>query len=138
MSTEYSDGAQPDAAMDSDASSYEPGNLSIAEEVEALIEDGKTYIQAELSYQKTRAAFMADEAKAGAVYVLAAAALGSLALIGLTVGLIIALSPWLTPWGASALVVGLEALAAVLFARAAAKRWKALIDAIQPDSEPKP
>ena len=135
MSTQYSEGAQTEAASDSDAPGYEPGNLSIAEEVEALIEDGKTYIQAELAYQKSRAVFAADEAKAAAVFGLIAAALGSLALVGLTVGLIIALSPWLTPWGASALVVGAEAVGAALFARAAAKRWRNLIDTVQPDSE---
>ena len=135
MSTQFGEGAPTEAAADS-ATGYEAGDLSLAEEVEALIEDGKTYIQAELSYQKTRAAFMADEAKTTAVYGLAAAAFGSLALVGLTLGLIIALTPWLTAWGASALVVGGEAVAAVLFARAAAKRWRKLMDAIQPDSEP--
>jgi len=131
------EGAAVDSPAGAEEVGYEPGELSLADEIEALIEDGKTYIQAELSYQKTRAAFLADQAKATAVFGLAAAAFGSLALVGLTVGAIIALAPWLTAWGASALVVGLEAIAAILCARAAAKRWHSLLQVIQPDGEDK-
>lgn len=109
---------------------------SLLEDVEALVDDGKTYLEAELTYQKTRAAFVADRAKAAFVFTMVAAALGFLALIGLTVGMIIALAPWLTAFGASVLVVALLALGAVLCARAASKRWNALMDAIDKDSEP--
>jgi uncharacterized membrane protein YqjE len=109
---------------------------SLVDDVEALFDDGKTYLQAELAFQKTRAAFVADRAKGAFIYGAVAALFGFLALIGLTVGLIIALSPWLTAWGASALVVFLLAAAAVISLRAAGKRWNGLMGAIDNDREP--
>ena len=103
---------------------------SLFEDVEMLIEDGKTYLEAELNYQKTRAIYVADRAKAAVVFGAIAGALAFLALIGLTLGLIIALTPLLTAWGASAVVVGLLALGALLSGRAAARRWNRLMDAL--------
>ena len=107
---------------------------SLRDDVEALIDDGKTYLETELVYQKTRAAFVADRAKGAVVYGALAAAFGILALIGLTVGLIIALIPLLTAWGASALVVGLLAGAAFIALRAANRRWNRLMQAIESDT----
>lgn len=104
---------------------------SLAEDVEALIDDGKTYLRTELIYQKTRAAFVADRAKSAFVYGAVAAVLGFLALIGLTVGLIIALTPWLSAWGATALVVLLLIGGALVALGAAGKKWKGLMGAIQ-------
>jgi len=111
---------------------------SLRDDVEALIEDGKTYLETELVYQRTRAAFVADRAKGAVVYGAIAAALAVLALIGLTVGLIIALAPLLTAWGSSAVVVGALLVGAVVFVRMASKRWGSLMQAIQsePDREP--
>ena len=108
---------------------------SLRDDVEALIEDGRTYLETELVYQRTRAAFVADRAKGAVIYGALAAALGVLALIGLTVGLIIALTPLLTAWGASALVVGLLAIGAWLAMRAAGKRWARLMQAIEGGAE---
>ena len=59
-----------------------------------------------------------------------AAALAFIALIGLTVGLILALAPWLTGWGSSALVVGLEFVFALYFAKKAAARWNGIMTAL--------
>jgi Flp pilus assembly protein TadB len=116
-----------DAVVDPDGA----GELrSLREDVEALIDDGKTYLEAELIYQKTRAAFVADRAKDAALFAVLAAAFGVLALIGLTVGLIIALTPLLTAWGASALVVALLLIGAGLSLRAASRRWARLMAAI--------
>lgn len=108
---------------------------SLVADVEALFDDGKTYLQAELAFQKTRAAFVADRAKGAFIFGAMAAVFGFLALIGLTVGLIIALTPWLTAWGASALVVFLLVAAAALSLMAAGKRWTALMGAIDSGRE---
>lgn len=108
---------------------------SLRDDVEALIEDGKTYLETELVYQKTRAAFVADRAKGAVIYGAVAIAFGILALIGLTVGLIIALTPLLTAWGASALVVGLLVVGALIAMRAANRRWNRLMQAIESDAE---
>jgi hypothetical protein len=109
---------------------------SLRDDVEALIDDGKTYLEAELAYQKTRAAFVADRAKGTLIFGTAAALLGFLALIGLTVGLIIALTPLLTAWGASGLVVALLLIGALIAARAAGRRWSGLMAAIDSDKGP--
>src|SRR5690606_33276189 len=92
----------------------EGAERSLLADVEALIDDGKTYLEAELAYQRTRAAFVADGAKSAVILFAMAVLLAFLALIGLTVGLIIALTPILTAWGASALVVALLLVGAVI------------------------
>jgi uncharacterized membrane protein HdeD (DUF308 family) len=103
---------------------------SLIEDVEALIEDGKVYLEAEIAYQKTRAAYVADKARSALLYGAVAAAFGFLALVALSIGLIIALAPLLTAWGASALVVGLLLIGAVIAGRAASQRWNRLMSAI--------
>ena len=111
---------------------------SLRDDVEALIEDGKTYLETELVFQKTRAAYVADRAKGAVMYGAIAAFLAVLALIGLAVGLIIALAPLLTAWGSSALVVGVLLIAAFIFVRIASSHWSSLMAAIQgaPEREP--
>lgn len=106
---------------------------SLLDDVHALIDDGKTYLEAELGFQRTRAAFVADRAKATVVLGGVAALLGLLALVGLTVGSIIALTPLLGAWGASALVVLILLAAAALAARGAARKWNSLLRAIMGD-----
>lgn len=116
-----------------------PGDeSSLIADVEALIDDGKTYLEAEIAYQKTRAAFIADRAKAAFILFAVAALFAFLALVGLTVGLIIALAPLLTAWGASALVVALLLAGAALATRAAGQRWNRLMAAIESAPENKP
>jgi hypothetical protein len=97
---------------------------SLLEDVEELIADGKGYLEAELAYQKTRAAFVAGGVKGVAVLGAVAAVLAVMALMGLTLGLILALTPLITAWGATAVVVGLLLLGAWLAARAAGARWR--------------
>ena len=78
---------------------------SLTDDVRALFEDGKTYAQAELAYQKSRGRFVADRAKSVAVFGIGALALVHLALIALVIGLIIALIPLVGPWLATGIVV---------------------------------
>lgn len=122
-------GAEPAGLPDeSGPAAYEgeEPDRSLLEDVEALIEDGKTYLETELAFQKTRAAYVAKGAKGIAGLGALAAGLALLALIGLTVGLILALTPLITAWGATAVVVGALVLGAWLCVRAALKRWRAI------------
>lgn len=96
---------------------------SLIDDIEALIDDGRNYVHAELSYQKTRASFVSNRIGKAVGFGVAAAVMGLLAAIGLTVGLIIALTPHLTAWGATALVVGVLLLVAVLLLRRASRNW---------------
>jgi hypothetical protein len=118
-----------------DVSDEDIEERSLFDDVEALIDDGKTYLEAEFAFQKTRVAVVADRAKSALIYGAVAMLLAFLALIGLTVGAIIALTPLLTAWGAAALVVGLLLLGAGLAAWASAKRWGGLLSLIAPERE---
>ncbi len=84
-------------------------------DVDALIADGKTYLEAELTFQKTRAGFTADRLKWVAFYGAGAFALLHLALIALTVGLVIALTPLTGPWIATGIVVALLLAGTLVF-----------------------
>lgn len=90
---------------------------SLRADVEALIADGKTYLEAELAYQKSRVSYSADRFKWVAVHGAAAFGLLHLALIALVVGAVIALSPLIGPWLATSLVVALLLLGAFVFVR---------------------
>lgn len=91
------------------------GGGSLVEDVDALIADGKTYLEAEVAYQKNRAGYAANRLKWTAVYGAAAFGLLHLALIALTVGIVIALMPLVGPWIATAIVVAMLLLGALLF-----------------------
>ena len=84
-------------------------------DIEALLSDGRTYIDAELSYQKSRAGFAANRLKFVAIYGAAVFAFLHLALIALTVGLVFALSPIIGPWIATGVVVVLLLAGALIF-----------------------
>ena len=124
-----------DAPLAEGQGALEDEDRSLLDHVQALIDDGKTYLEAELGFQKTRAAFVADRAKSTMVFGVIAALLGFLALVGLTVGSIIALTPLLTAWGASALVVAILLAAAAWAARAAGRKWASLMRAIADDQD---
>jgi len=111
---------------------------SLRDDVEALIDDGRTYLEAELIYQRTRAAYVAEETKTTVILGAVGAMFAFIALVGLTVGLIIALIPWLTAWGASAVVVGALGIAALIAIRAAGTRWNRLMQAIDPPQAGEP
>lgn len=88
---------------------------SLMSDIDALVADGKTYLEAELTYQRSRAGFAANRLKWTVVYGAAAFGLLHLALIAFTVGAVIALSPLIGPWFATAIVVGLLLAGASLF-----------------------
>lgn len=104
---------------------------SLSEDVVALYQDGKTYVAAEMAFQKTRLAFAADRGKSGILLGVSALAVLHLALIGLVVGLIFALSPLITPWGATALVVGILLAAGVVLALKAKSRFERITNAFK-------
>ena len=108
----------------------------LLDDLEALVEDARTYFDAEMSYQKTRAGFVADRLKKTIAFGVVAAYFAVLATIGLTVGLIIALTPLITAWGATAIVVLALLLAAYLLVRKAGKAWRDIMGAVKSDEEP--
>ena len=103
-----------------------PEGPSLTDDVMALLDDGKTYLEAELQFQKSRAAFVVDRGRSGAVYGVVAAVLVHLALIALVVGVLIALTPAIGAWGATAIVVGVLVVAGIVLALAAKRRFAQL------------
>ncbi|MGI9374614.1 MAG: phage holin family protein [Tsuneonella suprasediminis] len=102
---------------------------SLADDILDLIEDGKTYAEAELQFQKSRVAFVADKGRKGAVLAISALLLLHLAVVTLALGAVIALSPTLTPWGATGLVVGALIFIAILLGVGARRYFSRLGDA---------
>lgn len=118
-----------DKDPDKPAEAGDAPERSLLEDVETAIDDGRTYLEAELAFQKTRAAFVADRAKDAAVFAAIGGALMVLALVALTVGLVFALAPYLTALGATAAVTLVWLALGAIFIRMAAVRWNKLIGA---------
>ncbi len=108
---------------------------SLFADVEALIDDGRTYFGAELSYQKSRAGFVGNRVKLLAGLGLGALFFVFMALFGLTLGLILALTPLITAWGATAVVVGLLLICAWLMVRKAGSVWQAMLATLDEKAE---
>lgn len=123
----------PEEAGDAEEQSDAEPDGSLADSVSALIEDGKTYAEAEFAFQKSRAAFAFDRSKSGAIFVLGALAFLHLALIGLIVGLVIGVSTLVGPWWGTAIVVGVLLLAVAIFLLVARSRFKELSSAFKED-----
>ena len=111
------DAPPPDSAMAADTDAMDemdkPGGIAgLVADVRALAADAKNLAEAELAYQTSRARVAGAAARNMAIYGVAAFVLAFFALGALTVGLLLALTPLVTAWGATAIVVGVLALAA--------------------------
>ena len=97
---------------------------SLFDDAYALYEDGRTYLEAEVAFQKSRAGYASRETGSGVVFALGALAFLHLASIGLVVGLIIALEPIFGAFGAMGVVVGALTLLTLIAALVARSRFK--------------
>ncbi|HSM53171.1 MAG TPA: phage holin family protein [Erythrobacter sp.] len=103
-----------DAALRGDGDGQAQPDGSLVDDVAALVQDGRNFVEAEIAFQKTRLAFAANRSKSAVVSGLFALAFIHLALIALVVGLVIALTPLVSALGATAIVVGLLLFGAFL------------------------
>lgn len=105
------DGPQADPS-----SSDEVGNAfdSLRDDITTLVEDARTYAEAEIAFQKTRAGIAGRRGARALVLLVLAVVLLHIALIALAVGAVIALAPLITIWGAIGLVVGVMLLGVAL------------------------
>ncbi|MBB4857125.1 hypothetical protein HNO88_000422 [Novosphingobium chloroacetimidivorans] len=117
----------PETAIDPLLS--EARERSLNEDLHQLAQDARAYAEAELQFQKSRAAFAASASKNIAVYAVAALVLVFFAVMALVVGLVIALAPWITPWGSTALVT-LVLLGLAIFLLMRAKRQVSLLTTV--------
>ncbi|WP_299192448.1 phage holin family protein [uncultured Erythrobacter sp.] len=119
----------PDLPSDGPAQHTDPETEfeeGLFEEVSTLIDDGRNYAEAELAFQKTRAKLAGRSVGVAALAIALALILLHIAFLALAVGLVIALAPLVTIWGAIAIVVGGLLLLVVLLGRTAYKRAKTL------------
>lgn len=108
----------------------------LREDVTALVEDARNYAEAELAFQKTRAALAGKHGARALVMLVLALVLLHIALIALAVGAVIALAPLVTIWGAIAVVVGVMLLGVALLVRAALGDGKMLSAMFASDDTP--
>ncbi len=104
----------------------DPENLPLLDELRRLGDDARNYAEAELAFQKSRAGVLAAGARDMAVLGLAGFVLVVFALVGLTIGALLALIPVLGPWGATGAVVGALVLAALICLWLALRRWRGI------------
>lgn len=97
---------------------------SLVEDVRQLVDDGRTLVEAELAYQKSRAVVAGMAAKSIAGWVVLGLSLLFFALMALVVGLILVLVPAIGAAAATLVVVlGLLVMGA-LSGLVALRRWK--------------
>ncbi|WP_343525169.1 phage holin family protein [Sphingomonas sp.] len=89
---------------------------SLTSLVSQLVDDGRSYITAEIDLAKARATDKVTRYRNAAIFFGAAAVLGLSALVALLVGLILSLTPLAGPFGATLIVVGATILVAGILA----------------------
>jgi hypothetical protein len=115
------------------AEEAEARERSFENDLRDLAGHARDYARAEFAFQRTRVAYAGKTGLAIAVFFVAAIAFALLAVIALVVGLIIALAPLVTAWGAIAIVcLFLLAAAGICFV-AALSRWRAMTDLFEGD-----
>ena len=104
---------EADGSADDDGNSF----TTLRDDITALVDDARTYAEAEIAFQKTRAGLAGKTAGRALGLLVLAVVLLHIALIALAVGAVIALAPLVTIWGAIAIVVGvlLTGVAALVF-----------------------
>lgn len=106
---------------------------SLGDDIHALLTDGKTYLEAEIAYQKSRAGFTADRLKGVFGFGLLAVGLLHLALIAVTVGILLALIPYVGALAATAIVTVALVGGAVVLLKSVKKRVSAISKAFSED-----
>jgi uncharacterized protein GlcG (DUF336 family) len=126
---------QPDPPLVKDAPT-DAADRSLADDVRALVEDGRTLLEAELAYQKSRAALAGRTAKSMAGWIALALSLVFFALMTLVMGLLLILAPLLGGLGATLVVVLGLLGAAGLSGWIAARRWQVMTRRLNEDEAP--
>lgn len=102
------------------------GDRSLIDDVQQLIGDGRTLLEAEIAYHKSRALVAGHGVKAAAGWVALALALVFFALMALVVGLILSLASLVGPWFATGIVLIALIGGAGLAGWVALQRWTSM------------
>ena len=113
---------------------------SLVEDIKDLASDGRTLLEAELAYQKSRAAVAGAGTKGIAGWASLALALVFFALMALVLGVLLGIAEFIGIWAATGVTVLLVLSAAGLAGLAASRRWQrmraALLDEPKADTPP--
>ncbi len=104
----------------------DPPERSLVDDVRELVNDGRTLLEAELAYQKSRAALAGRTAKSMAGWIALALSLVFFALMALVMGLLLILAPLIGGLCATLVVVAGLLIAAGLSGWVAMRRWQAM------------
>lgn len=113
------DDSEPDIETEEEEAAKE---RSLVEDLRLLTDDAKALARAEYAYQKSRAFHAGQELKRAVIFTALAVACVIVALMALTMGAVLALTPVLGAWGATGAVVLTLLGAAGLFGWIASKR----------------
>ena len=103
------------ADLQDETEDFGPPPPSLTEEIAGLVSDGRTYVEAEIAFQKSRLRFAAGKSKGVLLYGVMAFGFVHLGLIALVVGAVIALAPIVGGVAATVIVAGvMMIIAAVL------------------------
>lgn len=127
------DEGTPDRAPPETATS-DSGGASIFEDVAALMDDGRTLVEAELAFQKTRLSYAGYRGKNAAIFGLFAVIFLVLAVFALVFGTLLALVPVLGGWGATGVVAGVLLALTALLTVLALRNVKMISHAFREDS----
>jgi hypothetical protein len=108
---------------------------SLVRDVRALGDDLRTAIEAEVAFQSARAGYVAGEVRGIALRFAVAALFALIALVALAVGVLIALTPLVGGWLATAIVVGALLAGAAVFALAGRGKVRRLTAAAFPPAK---
>jgi hypothetical protein len=97
---------------------------SLVDDLRALADDAQAMARAEYAYQKSRAFHAGQELKRAVIFTALAVACFIVALMALTMGAVLALTPLLTAWGATGVVVGILLVSGIVFALIASTRLR--------------
>lgn len=125
-----------DRELERPAVTADPAERSLVEDLRQLAGDARDLAKAELAYQQSRAKVVGSSAGGIAARGAVALVLVFFALMALVVGAVIALTPALTAWGATAVVVLFLGIAAVVCALSARAGWRRLSALVSGEERP--
>lgn len=102
----------------------DPAQRSLIDDVKQLADDGRTLVEAELAYQKSRAAVAGIAVRRTALWGLAGVSLVFFALMALVIGMLLGLSAVIGPGMATGLVVAGLAIGGLICALLAIASWR--------------
>lgn len=129
MADDTQTGAEGLSASDNSAAAQ----ASLFDDIGAVVEEGRTYAEAELAFQKTRLLYASGKVKSAAIYTGLAAIFVTMAVVALVLGTVLALTPLFGAIGAAGAVFAVLLVFALVLVLVAKARIGQMFDAFRGD-----